>query len=266
MRRFTRERRFFLVIVAVGLIVAGCSGDNESARQSRATARAAGASEATGNECDHPPGSLQCIDWQNHAIPGSVCGVETDVRLTNGEASVRSKRHPEYESVGLSANDSVVYGDLDGDGKEEAAIGTWCDNKGGTAAGQLGQEWVIFTRRGEVRSIGSVRPFQPRDDVHISYSTQLLIAPGRIISLDYFYGDHDSTCCPSGQALSTWRYADGKLTLAEREILSKPNQFPPEALNEREEECGWGFTQARLRESRLGVLYVKLGRWAHGGD
>jgi hypothetical protein len=182
---------------------------------------------------DDEPQAISCTDWQNIEIPASVCGVEGDVQLHNGRATLASSRYPEYPKVGISVSvsaydDGVVYGDLDGDGMDEAGVSAWCDNRGGTAGGQLGQEWIIFTGYKPVRAIGSVTPQHGSEPNHIPYiGRDPIIGQGRIVALESFYGDHDGTCCPTGEAITTWTYEGGRLAVLETRVLRQPDSTPP---------------------------------------
>ena len=56
-----------------------------------------------------------------------------------------------------------MFGDLDGDGRDEAALSVVCANGGGTAGGQLAFSAVIFKAVGRsFRVIGIVTPPQRR--------------------------------------------------------------------------------------------------------
>lgn len=176
---------------------------------------------------------IECVDWKNIKVPGSACGVDHDVQLVNGEATVHSPRFADYDLVGFSLDvhaydDGVVYGDLDNDGFDEAAVSVWCDNRGGTAAGQLGQEWVIFTDARQPRVVGSIAPQHGSDTgYHIPYiGRPIFMAPGRVVALESFYGKNDMTCCPTGQAITTWSYSNGKLAVEETAILNEPRTEP----------------------------------------
>jgi hypothetical protein len=72
---------------------------------------------------------------------------------------VRSARFPWWPAVVVNtAWNGVRYGDLDGDGRDEAVVDVVCSNAGGTAAGQLAFSSVVFAARGRsLRSIGTSR-------------------------------------------------------------------------------------------------------------
>jgi hypothetical protein len=172
---------------------------------------------------------ISCVDWKNIKVPGSACGIDHDVQLRNGRAEVPSPSFPDYDLVGISVSvtaydNGVVYGDLDNDGFDEAAVSVWCDNRGGTAAGQLGQEWVIFTDARTPRVLGSVSPQHGRDSYfHVPYiGRSIFMAPGLIVAQESFYGNNDATCCPSGVAITTWSYSNGKLEVKESVVVDEP--------------------------------------------
>ncbi len=184
-------------------------------------------------------GGISCVDWKNIAVPGTVCGVEREVPLKDGEATVLSTKYrgaglePPLDAVRISVSvtgydGGVVYGDLDNDGFDEAAVSVWCDNRGGTAAGQIGQEWVIFTDASKPRVIASISPVHGKDsDFHISYfGSSIFMAPGLVVAEELWYGEFDATCCPTGRAIITWSFANGKLSLRDTRVVSEPSQEP----------------------------------------
>jgi hypothetical protein len=85
---------------------------------------------------------LRAVDWRRVLVPGAACGATQPIRLDPrsewGDAFVRSAARPWWSAVEVAAGPTGVrYGDLDGDGRDEAALVVVCSNAGGTAAGQL---------------------------------------------------------------------------------------------------------------------------------
>jgi hypothetical protein len=105
----------------------------------------------------------------------------------------------------------VVYGDVDGDGSDEAALYVDCNNGGGTADGVLAYAQVVFTvgPRGPA-VLGVVRPrVQPRNGA--ATLVQVALRRGRVVAHEAFYAGGESICCPSARATTVWKYAGGKL-------------------------------------------------------
>src|SRR5438105_3574698 len=92
---------------------------------------------------------LHKADWGDVALPGSVCGARSPIHLDHGEAVIASARWLPLRRVHVDSGWSrPTYGDLDGDGHEEAALVTDCNNGGGTAGGVLAYAQVVFAAVG----------------------------------------------------------------------------------------------------------------------
>ena len=159
-------------------------------------------------------------------MPAHVCGVDEEVQLHDGNARVRSARWPEYSVVGVSAGpwegDGLEFGDLTGDGTDEAAVTAWCTNTGGTAGGQLAHEYIIFTSdNGSIRPLGFVTP-RPSTKYHVSYIGSISIEIGRVSATELFYGPADATCCPSGRRRTTWIFERGELIRGRSHVSRTP--------------------------------------------
>jgi hypothetical protein len=74
---------------------------------------------------------LHSLDWRTVALPGGAL-IHADVDLLW------------WNPVVVSSWSRPVFGDLDGDGRDEAALDVDCANGGGTAAGQLAFSEVVF--------------------------------------------------------------------------------------------------------------------------
>jgi hypothetical protein len=166
-----------------------------------------------------PVADLHRVDWPNVTIPGQLCVVPGFITLRNGEATASSQRWGQVH-VGMQGTDAV-YGDLDGDGDDEAAVTIWCDNGGGTAAGQLAQGLVVFDNpSGQLRTIGTVTPQHQPADVHTSFIDSLTFARGRLVAHELWYRNTDATCCPSGKATTVWKYTSGRLVPGNTQLTS----------------------------------------------
>jgi hypothetical protein len=172
---------------------------------------------------------LHSVDWSNVTLPGATCGADEPIRLRHGEAAVYSVGHPWWPAVvvdtGRAVDEHVYYGDLTGDGHDEAALDVVCSNGGGTADGQLAFSSVIFTAVGHsLRVIGIVTPRQPLNPnmPHVPIVGKVKLERGRLISSEYWYGRRDGTCCASGRATTTWSYTDGKLRPARTIVTRRP--------------------------------------------
>lgn len=163
---------------------------------------------------------LHRIDWRRVVLPGGVCGSSSPIhpRRRYGEESTAfvhgDVNLPWWNPVVVSSWGRPVFGDLDGDGRDEAALHVNCDNGGGMAAGQLQFSDAVFKALGKkLRLIGIVTPRQPLDPRagHVPLEFVRRIEPGKVIAAEAWYGPFDGTCCGSGSVETTWSYRAGKL-------------------------------------------------------
>jgi hypothetical protein len=173
--------------------------------------------------------NLRAVDWNTVTLPGAACGATQPIRLRRGQALVHSAVDPWWPAVFVSSSPRTVsYGDLDGDRRDEAAVGVVCSNMGGTASGQLAFASVIFTaRRRTMRALGIVTPRQPlapASHVPALGLGGIEIRRGQVIAEEFWYGPNDGTCCASGLARTTWTYAGGSLHPAQTLILRQPER------------------------------------------
>jgi hypothetical protein len=115
-----------------------------------------------------------------------------------------------------------VFGDIDGDGRDEAAVDVTCDNGGGTADGQLEFSTVVFKADGNrLRALGVIPMEQPLDvrAGHVPVGRALRIEQGRVTTSEYWYGPFDGTCCGSGHAEVTWTYRHRHFMRTDTRIL-----------------------------------------------
>jgi hypothetical protein len=172
---------------------------------------------------------LHAIDWRKVALPGAVCGSSRPIRARK-DPGADAFIHADvdlrwWNPVWVYSWARPLFGDLDGDGADEAALHVVCANGGGTAAGQLAFSDVIFTHAGKsLRVVGIVRPQQPLDPEtpHVPLSRVVAIKRGQVVVSEAWYGHHDGTCCASGEARTIWTHDHGRLLPTRTEILQKP--------------------------------------------
>ncbi len=171
-----------------------------------------------------PPG-IRSVRWNEVQVPALACWSSKPIRLHDGAAVARTSHWPVYlpdHRVTVYREDHVAYGDLDGDGLDEAALGIVCTNGGGTAGGQLAVAQVIF--RLVNGSLHAVRIVRPRVRAGVAYHVPLVtvqILRGRVVATEYFYGPKDGDCCASGRARTIWRYVNGRLVPG-RTVVTRP--------------------------------------------
>ena len=168
------------------------------------------------------PIDLHRVDWNRAVLPGSVCGVDRPIALHTGSATVRSPRWPSVPRVSVDRG-RVVYGDLSGAGRDDAALQVVCANLGGTAAGQLGFAIVVYAPGPRApRVVGVLTPVLPSTGHHVPILVPLAIARGTVTVSEYVYGPNDADCCPSGRARTVWRLEAGALRPGSTVVLKTP--------------------------------------------
>ena len=152
--------------------------------------------------------TIHAVSWKSATLPGSVCGAKAPIHLHDGQAVVSSSR---WGKVSVATEPPSTAGSARAG--QDAALGVICSNGGGTAASQLAFARVVYGLSGsKLNVIGVVTPRHPRaKEVHVSLITAKIVL-GAVIATEYFYGPHDSDCCPSGRATTYWLYIHGGLT------------------------------------------------------
>ncbi|WP_410633788.1 hypothetical protein [Amycolatopsis sp. cmx-4-83] len=155
-----------------------------------------------------PPTDLHRTKLTSVRVPASLCDTNGDFTLRNGSASGISSR---YGPLDAGTNNTIVYGDLDGDGHDEAAIDDYCNFSGGN--GIPGQGFVVITgKSGKPAPVGIVTAQKQTPQTYTSGVETIAISHGRIEATEDWYRPDDAHCCPSGRAQTTWTYNAGKLT------------------------------------------------------
>ena len=181
-----------------------------------------------------PSTDLHAIDWRKVTLPGGACGSSRPIRFREARYGPRALIRPDvdllwWNPVVVSSWSRRTFGDLDGDGRDEAALQISCANGGGTAAGQLAFSAVVFKALGRsMRVVGIVTPRQPLDPqtAHVPLIRVTKIARGRVMVSEAWYGPFDGSCCASGRARTVWRYSRGKLRPARTSVVQQPWTSP----------------------------------------
>lgn len=158
------------------------------------------------------PDDLRAVDWKQATLTSSFCGVEGTVRFQDGEARATSTI---WGEVGLwvKIGRPVWFGDIDADGREEAAVSLGCDNTGGTGASDLEYGLVIVRSvNGQLELVGEIATTTMRDDApHVPLLSEPTFEKGAITVKELWYRPNDANCCPSGVSLTRWSLRDGTL-------------------------------------------------------
>jgi hypothetical protein len=152
--------------------------------------------------------AIRKVDFANFTFPADACGTtfaqppSGGFALTNGEAANGTPRDEGFYSVTLHVD--IAYGDLTGDGNDEAAILLDCN---------AGTRPVVF---GWIYTLGTSGPsalaaitFGGTVQAITTSAAQLLdvrIEQGRVMARWAVYVAGDPACCPSGQTTSALRW------------------------------------------------------------
>jgi hypothetical protein len=201
---------------------------------------------------------LRRIDWRQVVLPGGVCGSSRPIRRRTryGEAFVHADVNlPWWNPVVVSSWGRPVFGDLDGDGADEAALHVICANGGGMAAGQLQFSDAVYTTYGrKLRLIGIVKPQQPLDlrAGHVPVGFVRRIERGKLATAEAWYGPFDGTCCGSGSIETTWDYRAGRLAPSRIRVI-KPIWTSPVRVVDMLAEPSGGALAEEAEERRVKV-------------
>lgn len=179
-----------------------------------------------------PKQAIRTVDWNSTGVPASICGGAGFVTLHGGDGLVSSALWPDAwqggdpavlpNQVAISVSPVVEYGDVDGDGYEDAAVSIWCTNGGGTAAGQLTNGLALFSdATGDLELLGTISTSRPTTS-HVPYFSSTHIARGSVTVTERWYGPVDGTCCPTGRARTVWTYNGQGFVMGETDIIAKP--------------------------------------------
>jgi hypothetical protein len=162
---------------------------------------------------------LHGVDWREAAMPGAACFQPRPIRLRHGQGApyVRpgftadsGKRTARLELATFNKN-LFTFGDLEGGNTSDATVGLNCNNTGGMAGGALLYSVAVFSgRTGQPRLLGLLTPQVQHEDELPTLIDDVRITRGQITWVEAFYGGHDGTCCPSGEATTVWTYGRGQ--------------------------------------------------------
>jgi hypothetical protein len=156
----------------------------------------------------HQEASAQALDaqgvnWGDVAIPGQMCEVSGNIQLHDGTATVSHS--------GLGPLDvwlgTVTHGFL-AHGFGVTALNILCSNQGGTAAGQLADGIFVFASAGQPRFLGLLTPqYREPQAPHIPLmAVEHIDTQGHVATAEYFYTPSNADCCPTGRALTIWKW------------------------------------------------------------
>lgn len=154
-------------------------------------------------------GDVRSVDFLNF-VYASGCMDDTPISVRNGEYV----KDDGDDKVYFSVTPHVVYGDLTGDGRDEAVVLTNC-NTGGT--GQFSTALVFGMKNGKPALLAEL-PIGDRADggVHA-----VEIANGFLVVERYGHGPSAGACCPEFVETEPLRLSGSKLVAAGRTRRSR---------------------------------------------
>ncbi|WP_408993500.1 hypothetical protein [Streptomyces sp. 1268] len=163
-----------------------------------ASAPSPGASPAVGPA----PADLRDTDWDDVPVPGDFCGIPGLVPVDHtGHAMATSRT---WGPVRVTRTKNIVYGDTDGDRRDEAVVFVGCDDNGATQNADIAVAYAVYAGVGkDLVVLGSMTPRQKSAHSHTALA-RVEFAPGRIIVHEKWYRADDARCCPSGDATTVW--------------------------------------------------------------
>ncbi|MGW3037462.1 hypothetical protein ACWDCB_40485 [Streptomyces sp. NPDC001178] len=166
-----------------------------------------------------PSLDLHTVDWRAAKIPGSLCRASSSILLHDGSASnvpsTFNGPEPNMPQDVSADVKKVTYGDLTGDGNDEAALPVLCMNHNATAAGQTAMGILVFDgSSGRLHLLGTLigqqrRSGEPPNFLEVRQMAYATV--GKIVAVESFYSPTDYNSCPTGRARDTWVYKGGKL-------------------------------------------------------
>jgi hypothetical protein len=169
---------------------------------------AAALTATSGFALTHQEASAQAVDvrgvnWGDIAIPGQMCEVSGNIQLHDGTARLsHSGLGPLF--VQLIA---VTHGFL-AHGFGVAAVNVMCSNQSGMADGQLADGIFVFAGAGQPRFLGLLTPqYREPPGLHVPLmAVEHIDTQGHIATAEYFYTPTSFDCCPTGRAITIWKW------------------------------------------------------------
>ncbi len=205
MRGTSRSRASWLGLAGLGFaaaVFAGSSGGRSS--------QVADASP-TGPVTADAPADIRAVDFGEVAPPGSACA--EGLRFTPPAAIPVANGRSTVLDIGrytrLEVDPNVAYGDLDGDGDDEAVVHVVC----GYGANGAEDTVHVWTQRGG-RTVHVASLTEPPRSVTGPLRPALddIAVDGRRIEVTWTrYADDDPNCCPSELTTVTYELDGGTL-------------------------------------------------------
>lgn len=150
------------------------------------------------------PPDLHHTSFANRSIPGSTCFSGTPIQLRDGHGD---------GGYGYVVNIAAPrYGDITGDGRDEAFVLANCGTGGGTASSDVKNSFVVFTgTTSGVKVLGVIAAAHNWRGAQTPLLEFRGVRDGIATVREYLYSSADASCCPTFRARSTYVVRDGKV-------------------------------------------------------
>jgi hypothetical protein len=218
-----RQRGFFTLIIACFcflLLLSACSssipsgggggtgsGGNPTATPSESQPNPS--PEASSTSTSSSADSLEKIDWSNYTYTFSCYTAQpVQVKMHNGEADQNGVHYTVQKPV---------FGDLNGDGQDEAVILYHCEG-GGTSP----QLVYVYTGTAQQPTMMASLPRSDQGD-KITTVTRALVAQGILQLVGYGYSANVPLCCPDLLVTTTYKWNGSSFALITTQSIPRPS-------------------------------------------
>lgn len=169
--------------------------------------------------------SVRAVDFDRFTFPASTCAHVIDHAPSGGyrlDAGVLTSDGDDgIEPFRVQLHAARSFGDLDGDGVDEAALVLDCDRGGGPVP--VG--WIYTATGGRARPLARLEldgDSLPLPGVLDTALVDLRIAGGTVVSTWDVYLDGDALCCPARLATVTWTWNGSALAPGAPAVTDRP--------------------------------------------
>jgi hypothetical protein len=166
------------------------------------------------------PDPIRDVDFASLSQPGTACA--EGLRITPPRRIAMARGESALLDLGrltrLEVDPDVAYGDLDGDGSDEAAVHVVC-TFGANGADDSVQVWSVRNGSPTIAATLSDPPSRLAGPLPPSVE-QVAISDGEVVVTWSHYDDGDPHCCPSQQTVVRYALDDGSLHQVGRAVTS----------------------------------------------
>ena len=181
-----------------------------------------GGAQDDGAEAAAPGGDpVRDVDFSSVAQPGSACA--EGLRITPPRRISVDEGESGLLDLGrltrLEVDDTVVYGDLDGDGSDEAVVHALC-SYGANGAQDTIQVWAVDDDDDPVLVDSLAEPPARVTGPLPPAVKDIAVDGGKLVVTWTHYGDDDPNCCPTQQTVLRYELDDDALDQVGRAVTS----------------------------------------------